>query len=193
MSEEEKHTEEKTNTEEEKTSTEEEKHTEEKTNTEEKPHTEHQHKKVNKTNGELKFWKTAVAVLAILFVISIFTNGFKVGGNIETAESNAQLAQAGQDNQEVPSSSSGSSTYDTLAKCLTTKGAIMYGTEWCGYCKNQKEAFGDSMQYITFVDCDQDKNKCGQAGVRGYPTWVINGQNYPGVQEMDRLASLAGC
>lgn len=35
-------------------------------------------------------------------------------------------------------------TTDDFAKCLTEKGAKMYGTSWCGHCKNQKALFGDS-------------------------------------------------
>jgi|SRR3989344_5274618 len=83
--------------------------------------------------------------------------------------------------------------HDALAKCLTEKGVIMYGTEWCSHCKNQKAAFESSFQYINYVDCDKNRNQCLKAGVEGYPTWVINGQNYPGEQPLSRLASLAGC
>jgi glutaredoxin len=82
---------------------------------------------------------------------------------------------------------------DELAQCLTEKGAVMYGTEWCGHCKNQKRAFGSSFEYINYVDCDESMGKCSQAGVTGYPTWVINGQNYPGEQSLSRLKQLAGC
>lgn len=87
-------------------------------------------------------------------------------------------------------------TQDTslnLAQCLTQKGVKMYGTSWCGHCNNQKAAFGESFKYIDFVDCDQRGDECSSAGVRGYPTWIINGASYPGEQSLERLASLAGC
>ena len=84
-------------------------------------------------------------------------------------------------------------TYDTLAECLTNKDAVMYGTEWCSHCKDQKKAFGDSFRKINFVDCDRNPDACNDAGVEGYPTWKINGENYGGAQPLDRLASLAGC
>ncbi len=86
----------------------------------------------------------------------------------------------------------GSST-DNLAKCLTTKGATMYGTEWCSHCKNQKAAFGNSFKYVNYVDCDANPSKCSAAGIRGYPTWQINGRNYPGEQSLSKLKSLTGC
>jgi len=84
-------------------------------------------------------------------------------------------------------------TYDNFAQCLTDEGAVMYGTEWCSHCQNQKKAFRDSFKYIDFVDCDKQKSVCGEAGIEGYPTWKINGQNYPGEKELDALASLSGC
>jgi glutaredoxin len=82
--------------------------------------------------------------------------------------------------------------YDEFAQYLTQQGATMYGTEWCSHCKNQKKLFGSSFQYIDYVDCDYNKQECTDAGVRGYPTWKINNQNYPGEQPLERLASLTG-
>jgi hypothetical protein len=86
-----------------------------------------------------------------------------------------------------------SGKYDNLSKCLTEKGVVMYGTEWCTHCQNQKKSFGDSFQYITFVDCDKNKDECVAAGVEGYPTWKVNGTNYPGEQNFYTLAKNAGC
>ena len=83
--------------------------------------------------------------------------------------------------------------FDALAQCLTEQGVTMYGTEWCSHCKAQKETFGSSFQYIDYIDCDNNRDACVEAGVEGYPTWSINGKNYPGEQPLERLASLAGC
>lgn len=83
--------------------------------------------------------------------------------------------------------------YDALAQCLTEKDVVMYGTEWCSHCQNQKKEFGKSFQYIDYVDCDFQKSECDKAGVKGYPTWVIDKTNYPGEQPLYRLASLSGC
>lgn len=82
---------------------------------------------------------------------------------------------------------------DGFANCLTENGVIMYGTEWCSHCKNQKELFGSSFQYVNYIDCDKNKNECIAAGVKGYPTWKINGENYPGEQSFERLSNLSGC
>ncbi len=82
--------------------------------------------------------------------------------------------------------------YDEFAKYLTEQEVKMYGTEWCSHCKNQKKLFGSSFQYIDYIDCDQNRRECLSAGVQGYPTWEINGLNYPGEQSLERLAQLIG-
>jgi len=82
---------------------------------------------------------------------------------------------------------------DGLAQCLSEKGAVMYGTNWCGHCKNQKSMFGSSFEYVNFVNCDQDKAECSSNQVKGYPTWKINGQLYPGARELASLKQLSGC
>jgi glutaredoxin len=83
--------------------------------------------------------------------------------------------------------------YDNFAKCLNEKGAIMYGTDWCSYCKNQKNLFGRSFEFVNYVNCDYEKDECQDQGVKGYPTWKINEKIYPGVQSIGRLSSLTGC
>ena len=82
------------------------------------------------------------------------------------------------------------SQYDEFSKYMTEQGVVMYGTEWCPHCKNQKKLFGSSFQYIDYIDCDKNRQECLSAGVQGYPTWKINSQNYPGEQSLERLAQL---
>jgi glutaredoxin len=83
--------------------------------------------------------------------------------------------------------------FDSFAQCLTEKEIKMYGTEWCPHCKDQKGLFGNSFDYVDYIDCDKDRNICTLAGVTGYPTWKINGQNYPGTQQLSRLSELSEC
>lgn len=83
--------------------------------------------------------------------------------------------------------------YDRFARCLTSKGITMYGTDWCPYCKKQKAMFGKSFKYVNYVNCDFEKAKCNAAGVRGYPTWVIEGKKYHGIRSLTELAMLSNC
>lgn len=87
----------------------------------------------------------------------------------------------------------GPGAYDAFAQCLTDKGVVMHGTEWCPHCQNQKKMFGASFQYINYVDCDKSAGTCNAAGVEGYPTWTINGTNYPGEQTFYTLSRYSGC
>lgn len=82
---------------------------------------------------------------------------------------------------------------DAFAKCLTEKGAVMYGASWCSHCNEQKKMFGDSFQYVTFIDCEQSGELCNLAGISGYPTWIIKGQQHPGTQPLGQLSALTGC
>lgn len=81
-----------------------------------------------------------------------------------------------------------------LAECLTEKWVIMYGTEWCGHCKNQKALFGEAFAKVKYVDCDAERQTCLDAGVRGFPTWIdAAGNQYPGTQQLAKLAEVGGC
>ena len=94
--------------------------------------------------------------------------------------------------------SQSSGQYDDFAKCLTEKGAKMFGAYWCSHCKSQKEMFGSSLKYITYVECDPNGDNpnpdfCSQNSISGYPTWIINGTHYEGKLSLERLSSLTGC
>lgn len=74
--------------------------------------------------------------------------------------------------------------YDKFAKCLTEKGAVMYGEDWCHNTNGQKAMFGKSFKYINYeVKTD----------LRIRPTWVIDGKSYETVQSFERLSALTGC
>lgn len=94
---------------------------------------------------------------------------------------------------------SGPGPADALAQCLTEKGVKMYGAYWCPHCQDQKKAFGNSWQYITYIECalpggrGQTK-ECTDAGITGYPTWVFpDGERVGGEQSFSSLAEKSGC
>ena len=82
---------------------------------------------------------------------------------------------------------------DDFARCLSEKGAVMYGTEWCSHCQEQKARFGKSFSFVEYVDCDKNREECLEKGIRGYPTWIINGERYSGVQSLKKLSELTSC
>ena len=83
--------------------------------------------------------------------------------------------------------------YDAFAKCLTEKGAIVYGNDACQYTNRQLNFFGNSKKYLNYVKCSENRALCDQKGVKTTPTWEFNGQTYPQVQAFVKLASITGC
>jgi len=78
--------------------------------------------------------------------------------------------------------------YDDFAKCLSERGAIMYGAiEWCKYTKEQAAMFGKSFKYINY------KNYKEGPDIKTTPTWIINNERYERVQSFEKLSSLTGC
>jgi glutaredoxin len=90
--------------------------------------------------------------------------------------------------------SSGPGAADPLAQCMTDNGAVMYGTEWCPHCANQKKLFDSSFRLVNYVDCDLNRQACNDAGVTGYPTWVFaDGSRLSGTQQLYALAESSDC
>ncbi|WP_190234154.1 hypothetical protein [Nostoc sp. 'Peltigera membranacea cyanobiont' 213] len=88
-----------------------------------------------------------------------------------------------------------------LAKHLVNIGAKEYVAWWCPHCHKQKLLFGkEAYQIINNsikVECDKrginsHPDLCNAAKVPGVPTWVINGHQYSGVQNLKDLAIASG-
>jgi hypothetical protein len=84
-----------------------------------------------------------------------------------------------------------------LAKHLKKTGAIVYGAYWCSHCYEQNQLFGKEAATTKLgkVECSEDgenaqRDRCEKARITGYPTWVIKGKKYPGVQTPEKLAKL---
>ena len=90
---------------------------------------------------------------------------------------------------------------DNFARCLTGKGATMYGAYWCPHCQNEKKAFGDSFRFVPYVECPQDPDRCIAAGIKRYPTWIFpaspaggpDGRRLEGEQGLEKLSSESSC
>ena len=77
---------------------------------------------------------------------------------------------------------------DDFAKCLTAKGAVMYGAlDWCKFTQAQKGMFGKSFKYVNYHEHTE------LPGIKKTPTWVIDGKWYENAQSFDILAQATGC
>eukprot|EP00262_Sarcandra_glabra_P014549 TRINITY_DN427_c0_g1_i1.p1 TRINITY_DN427_c0_g1~~TRINITY_DN427_c0_g1_i1.p1 ORF type:complete len:355 (-),score=47.14 TRINITY_DN427_c0_g1_i1:552-1616(-) len=89
----------------------------------------------------------------------------------------------------------------SLANHLRSIGAKMYGAFWCSHCMEQKEMFGqEAAKILDYVECYPNGLKkgipaakeCVDAGIDGFPTWVIKDQVLNGEQELTELARVSG-
>ncbi len=89
--------------------------------------------------------------------------------------------------------------YDNFAKCLTEKNISFYGSVNCPHCYEQKEMFGDSFQYVTYVECSDPSGygqtkECQDAGIQYYPSWGFpDGSFKIGKLSYDELELYSGC
>jgi len=86
--------------------------------------------------------------------------------------------------------------YDNFAKCITEKGAVLYGASWCPHCQEQKHMFGESVQYINYVECadgNAQSEACSTKNIEAYPSWEINGELVVGGLTFDSLSLKTGC
>jgi hypothetical protein len=88
---------------------------------------------------------------------------------------------------------------DAFARCLSAKGAKMYGAYWCPHCSDQKELFGSSFQYAPYVECGIKGSRsqaqvCLDASIKRFPTWTFaTGVRVEGMQPLDVLGETTGC
>eukprot|EP00929_Paragymnodinium_shiwhaense_P110339 TRINITY_DN77273_c0_g1_i1.p1 TRINITY_DN77273_c0_g1~~TRINITY_DN77273_c0_g1_i1.p1 ORF type:complete len:408 (-),score=54.70 TRINITY_DN77273_c0_g1_i1:90-1313(-) len=96
-----------------------------------------------------------------------------------------------------PVRSTSSEAEIALAKHLAKVGAKCYSVWWCAHCQQQREAFGqEALEFAPFEECHNEKRQakqfCKDAGVKGYPTWIIDGKQYSGGQPLSKLAEMTG-
>lgn len=83
--------------------------------------------------------------------------------------------------------------YDGFATCLTEKGVVVYGNDFCSYTGKQLNYFGKSDKYLNYVKCADEEKLCNEKDIMVTPTWEINGETYEGVQTFEKLSGLTGC
>lgn len=88
---------------------------------------------------------------------------------------------------------------DTFAKCINASGAKFYGAFWCPHCQDQKSLFGNSKQYLPYVECSTpDSNGqlqvCIDQKIQVYPTWKFaDGSIQEGQLSLQQLADKTKC
>ncbi len=79
-------------------------------------------------------------------------------------------------------------TAGELAHELNNDGWILYGTNQCPWCIKQREEFGVAFTDLAYINCQENKPVCIDAGIKGIPCWVSpNGTLYPGYYNLTQL------
>jgi len=100
-----------------------------------------------------------------------------VAGAIIYTKNLGIIGKATQDNQS-----------EAFAKYLGAH-SVLYVQTGCSHCKDQEALFGENLKYLTIVD-ESEMQKFLDANVTATPTWIINGEQYIGVQSIDKLKEL---
>lgn len=85
-----------------------------------------------------------------------------------------------------------------VAEALSASGAKFYGASWCPHCMDQKKMFGAAGRYLPYVECAPNGPRAPQATecvaeqIKGYPTWIINGNRYQRMLSVKQLAAMSG-
>ncbi len=162
--------------------------------------------------GQIIFTGMAAALVALVISLVFYNtatankvNSQAIAG-VENGATTDKIATLSPDTPQPPTrgiswaitSASGAAEI-SLAEYLTQKGATMYGAYWCPHCYEQKQLFGkQAWEKVKYVECEPTALKnpqpqvCASAGVKGYPTWSIEGKLEPGAKKLAKLAELSG-
>jgi len=64
---------------------------------------------------------------------------------------------------------------------------IIYGANFCGWCKKQKEELDANSVPYKYVDCQLETEICNTLGITSYPTLFINGVESKGFQKAEDI------
>lgn len=122
---------------------------------------------------------------------------FPSGINLEEAVKE-EAAQTQNTQTEPSSTESTLVASESFAKCLTEKGMKFYGSKNCGWCAKEKTSFGDSLQYVNYIECVGDDGQwtkeCQDASITSVPTWQLpDGTKESGFKTLEVLAEVSGC
>lgn len=81
---------------------------------------------------------------------------------------------------------------EKLIRCIAANSSL-YVYAGCSHCETQKQILKDYISYFKINDCLKSPEICQESGITAYPTWIIAGKSYEGVQSIKKLTELTGC
>lgn len=147
------------------------------------------------TGHRWRNWRQLALIAAIAAAVT-FTGVLSVYANVEyQANQKENFVVEGEKGPPITHESGKAEI--ALAEHLRSLDAKIYTAYTCPHCYEQKQLFGqEAMKLIQDIECNSkgfeaQPKLCEAAGIRGVPTWEIDGKLYPGVQPLERIAELS--
>ncbi|MBU7587139.1 MAG: vitamin K epoxide reductase family protein [Nostoc sp. TH1S01] len=155
--------------------------------------------------GQILFTALIVGMVTLIGTLGVYTGVNKSGTTPGSTNGQQQITFTPTENPNPefgwPITTTSGEAEIALAKHLVKVGAKEYVAYWCPHCHEQKLIFGKEAYQIVNdnikVECANDSPKgkpelCQAAKIQAFPTWIINGQTYSGVQNLTELAKITG-
>jgi len=81
---------------------------------------------------------------------------------------------------------------EEIMRCIAENSEV-YTSRTCSHCAEQEKILGEYLEIFNITECLANQEKCAENGITSVPTWIINGQFYPGVKSIEELKQLTGC
>jgi uncharacterized membrane protein len=151
--------------------------------------------------GQILLPAIVVAMITLVGTLAVYAgvnSPATAGGKVEFSR---PLTSPNPPNGWEVTTTSGESEI-ALAKHLKAIGAKEYGAFWCPHCHDQKQLFGKEATELlktegVYTECDPsgvnpNPKACSDAGIKGFPTWIVKGQTVSGTQTLEKLAESSG-
>ena len=143
---------------------------------------------ISATQIKLNFSYIGIIISTVLIAGLIWSNYVDPSNNAIDVK---QLTE-----NESPNLTTSSSTQKiNFAKFLSESNIVMYSAYWCPHCHDQKQLFGkEAVKELKVVECakngkDSEYELCQTKGIRGLPSWEINGEIISGTRDLNELAT----
>lgn len=78
-----------------------------------------------------------------------------------------------------------------VAQCLSLKGVVLYVSDNCPECEEQKNMFGYDISLLNIVNCDKTPEDCYDT--ENLPLWGVNNEVFSPVSSLNDFEKLFGC
>ncbi len=147
--------------------------------------------------GQILFTGIAIALIVLVSSVGVYANvGNPITPDVALNGPIPQPTGAPKPPLGWEISTVSGTAENSLAEHLTEVGAVKYGAYWCPHCFDQKLLFGkEAFDKVNYIECgadgkDAQPEACSSAGIRSFPTWIIDGKVYEGTQTLDKLAEI---